>query len=253
MALTPCQAFGYSEGQSFTISTSRLSNLDIGDTVYLKEDDGSYLPIFVTDMDDDDAERYEINLDCVVPDGNGTPASRIHFKPGDLILVNHDQNDTGFEEGSAVIFSYDDDSFCPRFRTPTDSNTCYINLGDTEFLPVEKYMPVRVAFPNPYGIPVDTYGYVTGRGERNMWMVLINGTEFPFHYIHIRSVGLPVPESLIKSPNQSKQVQGEYHINGRIEQVTVIGEYQDETVIAYTDRWNDKQVLFAKKSLLETK
>lgn len=161
---TPCENLGYIEGMKFIVCDD-TDDFDSNDEVWLHDDDGSDCPEFRDIEDADDAERLEfLALRNVAPVIEGkTPAQARGFKPGDIFILNRDDEGEEADEGTILTLIRDDGSICPVFEfVNRDGNKVsgYFYLGQLNYLEPKVGRKIRILHNNTGGFAAGTEGII---------------------------------------------------------------------------------------------
>lgn len=163
--ITPCENLGYVPGMKFIVCDDD-DDFDSNDEIWLHEDDGSDCPEFrnTENPNDDDARLENIWLQNVAPVIDGkTPAQARGFKPGDIFILNRDDEGEEADEGTILTFVRDDGSICPVFEFVNrdgDQVSGYFYLGQLNYLEPKVGRKVRVIHNNTGGFADGTEGII---------------------------------------------------------------------------------------------
>lgn len=104
---TPCENLGYTEGMKFIVCDD-TDDFDSSEIVWLHEDDNSHCPTFrnTEDYDEDNTELQNLWLKNVAPIIKGkTPAQARGFKPGDIFILNRDDDSEDADEDTILTLT----------------------------------------------------------------------------------------------------------------------------------------------------
>lgn len=162
---TPCENLGYTEGMQFIVCDD-TDDFDSSERVWLHEDDNSDYPTFrnTEDYDEDNTELQNLWLKNVAPVIKGkTPAQARGFKPGDIFILNRDDDSEDADEGTILTLTHDDGSICPSFEFENkddESTSGYFYLGQLNYLEPKEGRKVRILHNNVSGFEAGTEGII---------------------------------------------------------------------------------------------
>lgn len=162
---TPCENLGYAEGMQFIVCDD-TDDFDSSERVWLHEDDNSHCPTFrnAEDYDEDTTELQNLWLKNVAPVIKGkTPAQARGFKPGDIFILNRDDDSEDADEGTILTLAHDDGSICPSFEfedRDDESTSGYFYLGQLNYLEPKEGRKVRILHNNTGGFEAGTEGII---------------------------------------------------------------------------------------------
>lgn len=159
---TPCERLGYEEGMQFTLVNDDVDGLNVGDTLWLHNDDGSDNPEFRnTEKVNDDTETYYIDLPYVARyTGYTTLAYNRGLREGDILQMVMDDNGEDAYEGDIITFIRDDGDTCPQFEVQKDGNKTYLYLSHVGGLEPKVGRKVRVIHNCTGGFSAGTEGII---------------------------------------------------------------------------------------------
>lgn len=205
---TPCENLGYTEGMKFIVCDD-TDDFDSNDEIWLHEDDGSNCPEFrnTENPNDDDACLENIWLRNVAPVIDGkTPAQARGFKPGDIFILNRDDEGEEADEGTILTFVRDDGSICPVFEfVNRDGNQVsgYFYLGQLNYLEPKVGRKVRILHNNVSGFEEGTEGiikFIDVDGDLN---IEVKGETFYHHPDSCLVYGYSADEDQSSSSNDT--------------------------------------------------
>lgn len=161
---TPCGRLGYEEGMKFILVNDDIDGLDVGDAIWLHNDDNSSNPEFrTTEKVNDDTETYYIELSYVARYIEGqTLAYARGFREGDILQMVMDDTGENAYEGDIIEFINDDGDTCPQFRVEKDGNEAYLYLSHVDGLEPKVGRKVRVIHNCTGGHDEGTEGVIDG-------------------------------------------------------------------------------------------
>lgn len=162
---TPCENLGYTEGIQFIVCDD-TDDFDSSERVWPHEDDNSDCPTFrnTEHYDKDNTELQNLWLKNVAPVIKGkTPAQARGFKPGDIFILNRDDDSEDADEGTILTLTHDDGSICPSFEFENkddESTSGYFYLGQLNYLEPKEGRKVRILHNNVGGFEAGTEGII---------------------------------------------------------------------------------------------
>lgn len=179
---TTCENLGYLEGMKFIVCDDD-DDFDSNDEIWLHEDDGSDCPEFrnTENPNDDDARMENLWLQNVAPVIDGkTPAQARGFKPGDIFILNRDDESEEADEGTILTLVRDDGSICPVFEFVNrdgDQVSGYFYLGQLDYLKPKVGRKVRVIYNRTGGHESGSEGIIRDIDSDSL-EITCNGTTF---------------------------------------------------------------------------
>ncbi|WQY99651.1 hypothetical protein [Klebsiella phage MY01] len=204
--ITHCENLGYIEGMKFIVCDDN-DNFDSNDEIWLHEDDGSDCPEFrdAESADDYDTTEY-LALRNVAPVIDGkTPAQARGFKPGDIFILNRDDEGEEADEGTILTLVRDDGSICPVFEFVNrdgDQVSGYFYLGQLNYLEPKVGRKVRVIHNRTGGHDSGSEGIIRDIDSDSL-EITCNGTTF-YHSVESCVVyGYSADEAHPDNPNDT--------------------------------------------------
>jgi len=159
---TPCERLGYEEGMKFTLVNDDVVGLNVGDTLWLHNNDGSDTPEFRnTEKVNDDTETYYIDLICVARCTEyETLAYNRGLREGDILQMVMDDDSGEAYEGDIITFIRDDGDTCPEFRLHKNDSEPYLYLSHVGGLEPKVGRKVRVIHNCTGGFSSGTEGTI---------------------------------------------------------------------------------------------